>query len=548
MIHFKRDDLRSSLWEIKPVQSGTARALTVFASLAILAATALVLIYPHQVYSRVMTWDLLFNLSGAWAIYNGLTLHTDFHDPLGGASFWLTTLGFIVGGVSVWSFVVGKLMMTGVVFLIALAVTFRRLSPLPATLFVLMVSLLCLSPINTGDLLDDFTFAMSYNLYGWSVVSVLALTMYLSPEANRLGHWIDLASFACLLLILFYLKITYFLAGIGIFATALLVNPSVLARWRSWMLVFFGTVAIALGPWNWPYWRDIFSAINSGAVRSRLLEHLFTFSANVMEISLYLTLLALTVALWRLKWIAFRVMIAILSLYIAGAAILSQNAQQRIVPLCVVALFLLYRELDNRSGEEGLHRRFLKPLLILPAMICLHTMLSVAVYAKRASTNPSTYIVQASNLKGLAIPIEPVPAAQFVSARSGDYSALTRARSIHGNPPLSQVHYLRTIIEAVEILGNGSRAPGGVAVLDQVNPFPYALGWRPPSGGNLWYDNSFPWPREEIEFADVQYVLIPKFATSADVLNEAWQRYGAYLGKYFRMELETESWKLLTRL
>lgn len=548
MTFFKRDDLRSSSWDIKPIQSGTTRALAVFAVLAIVAVTALVLMYPRQIYSRGMTWDLLFNLSGAWAIYNGLTLHVDFHDPLGGVSFWLTTLGFVIGGVSVWSFAIGKLIMTGVVFLVAVAVTFRRLSPLPAALFVLMVSLLCLSPINTGDLLDDFTFAMSYNLYGWSVVSVLALTMYLSPETKRAGHWIDLAAVTCLLLILFYLKITYFFAAIGIFVTALFVNPSVLVRWRSWMLVFLGTVAIVLGPWNWSYWSDIFSAVNAGAVRSRLLEHLFTFSANVMEISLYLTLLALTVALWRLNWIPFRVMIAILCLYGAGAAILSQNAQQRIVPLCVVALFLVYSELDTRSNGDGLSRRFLTPFLILPAMICVHTMLSVAVYAKRASGNPNTYRVEASNLKGLSIPIEPVPAAQFVSARSDDYSMLTRARSIHGNPPLSQVHYLRTIIEAVEILGNGSQKPGGVVVLDQVNPFPFALGWRPPSGGNLWYDNSFPWPREEIAFADVQYVLIPKFATSADVLNDAWQRYGPYLGKHFRMEVETESWKLLTKL
>ena len=43
-----------------------------------LLAAALLLIAPGAVLSRDMTWDLLFNLSGAWHIHNGHVPHVDF--------------------------------------------------------------------------------------------------------------------------------------------------------------------------------------------------------------------------------------------------------------------------------------------------------------------------------------------------------------------------------------------------------------------------------------------------------------------------------------
>jgi len=46
------------------------------------------------IYSREMTWDLMFNLDGAWRLYNGQTAHVDFHDPLGTLPFAATALGF----------------------------------------------------------------------------------------------------------------------------------------------------------------------------------------------------------------------------------------------------------------------------------------------------------------------------------------------------------------------------------------------------------------------------------------------------------------------
>lgn len=530
------------------LEGRVARALCVLLVLAVLAASAALLLVPPKLYSRAMAWDFLFNLSGAWAIFSGVSLHTDIHDPLGAGSFWLTVLGFHLVGVSLRAFLVGKIVMAAIVFAIATVVSVRRLAPVPAAIFVLLVSQLCLLPTNTGDLLDDFTFAMSYNLYGWSVVSVLALTLFLRPTADGPGHWWDVASVASLLALLFYLKITYFLAGLGVCVSAFIVNPSVLERWRSWSAAMLATSALLLGPWNWPYLGDISSAIGSGAVRSRVLELLVMFSANAFELSVHLAVLLAAVALWRMKWVSVRPVLAVLALYGASIAILSQNAQLRGLTLCSVAAFLVYRELSLHRAPRDVATRYARfALLVLPVVICLNTMLSLGLYARRAFSDFNSFTVETSALKGLSVPIEMVPAWYPVSARSGDPAWRARTRETHGDAPITQLQYVQTILEAVEMLRGEAREPGGVALIDQVNPLPFALGWAPAAGGNLWYDLAFPWPSPEAALENVRYVLIPKLSTYPQLSKEVLRRFGPYLERHYRLERESESWQLLTR-
>ncbi|WP_421996979.1 hypothetical protein [Reyranella sp.] len=522
------------------------RFLTISITIAVVAASGLALLLPSTVYSRVMAWDFLFNLSGAWAIQSGLTLHVDVHDPLGALTFWLTILGFYVDGPSVRAFLIGNLVMAGAICAIATVVTCRRLPPIPAAIFVLMVSQLCLAPINAGDLLDDFTFAMSYNVYGWAAITTLALTLLVPAAPRGRSPWIDLVATGVLLLILYYLKITYFLAAAGVFVLAFFVNAEVRAAWRHWAGLALVVLVLAAAPWNWAYLGDIASALDSGAARARAHHLLFMFSANRAEFALWMIVLVAATALWVEGRTSLWIVLGIAAIYIASIAILSQNAQQRSLPLCMVALFMLYRELsaEHNRGIRSLALCLLA-LLVPPAASILNNTFSIALYAKRAINPIETEIVERTNLKGLAVPIETVPAWQILSGRGGYSTGSTRARSIFGTAPLTQAHYVRTLLEAVSLLGK--KKPGGIAILDQINPLPFALGWVPAAGGNLWYDESFPWPPAERVFGQVDYVLVPKFATSLVVLKEAEARYRPYLDRHFTVETESESWSLLTK-
>ena len=73
-------------------------------------------------------------------------------------------------------------------------------------------------PANVGDRPEQYTFAMSYNRYGWSAYSILALILFVPPREERDrkdGAWIDIAVAGGLLAAMFYLKITYFAVGPG---------------------------------------------------------------------------------------------------------------------------------------------------------------------------------------------------------------------------------------------------------------------------------------------------------------------------------------------
>src|SRR5260370_5242828 len=72
------------------------------------------------VYSREMTWDLMFNLDGAWRMYTGQTAHVDFHDPVGTLPFAVTALGFYLVGIKPFAFIVIECIVAAVITALAL--------------------------------------------------------------------------------------------------------------------------------------------------------------------------------------------------------------------------------------------------------------------------------------------------------------------------------------------------------------------------------------------------------------------------------------------
>ncbi|MPZ35840.1 MAG: hypothetical protein GEV13_33595 [Rhodospirillales bacterium] len=66
---------------------------------------------PATLLSKVMTQDLLFNLSGAWHVYSGHVAPVDFHDASGRLSFLLTALGFHLLGPVPFAFLVNVAIM-----------------------------------------------------------------------------------------------------------------------------------------------------------------------------------------------------------------------------------------------------------------------------------------------------------------------------------------------------------------------------------------------------------------------------------------------------
>jgi hypothetical protein len=524
--------------------------LLVLSGLPVLAAAWAVL-SPPVMLSKAMTQDLLFNLSGAWHVYSGHVAHVDFHDASGRLSFLLTALGFHLLGPTPFAFLVNVAFMGAVLFAASLLAAMRRLPLLPAVLFVMFASLLALMPANVGDRPEQYTFAMSYNRYGWSAYSILALILFVPPrEANQQGPgdrtWIDIAVGGGLLAAMFYLKITYFAAGLATLGFAVLFHPHVGRYWRAWLVVGALLILNALAPHNQPYLADILGWATSGAVRKAATLHFNNFVAAIDRYGPYLAAVAVGLWMWWSGRATFRLPLTLLFLLVMSLLLLSQNSQAAGMPSAVVVLFVLYDRL--RIAFSSLRNRDVAPwlltLLLFPLFAVGGYATSIAGYHANARDGRGLYVVERTNLRGLAVPEG--PRGTFLAfSHSFDYPSRPADAPAQPLYRLSDYEYVLVLMDAADLLTG--RPAGGIAVLDSVNPLPFMLGVEPARGANLWSTWSAP-RRPANEFlAGARYVLVPKFATSPQWTDDMLRLYGGYLEEHFRRAAETRCWILLTR-
>lgn len=524
--------------------------LLLLSGLPVLAAAWAVL-SPPVMLSKAMTQDLLFNLAGAWHVYSGHVSHVDFHDAVGRLSFLLTALGFHLLGPTPFAFLVNVAIMGAVLFAAAFFAAIRRLPVLPAAIFVVLVSLLALMPANVGDRPEQYTFAMSYNRYGWSAFSILALILFVPPRLAQQhgrdnGTWIDIAVAGGLLAAMFYLKITYFAAGMGAVGFAMLFHPHIQRHWRAWLALGALLSLNALAPHNHAYLGDILAWSTSGAVRRTLMLHFNNFFAAIGQYSAYLAAVMVALWMWWSGWAAFRFPLTLVFLLFMSLLLLSQNSQAAGIPSAIVVLFVLYDQL--RVAFADLRNRDIAPwlliLLLFPLFAISSYVTSIAGYNVAARNGKGLHVVERTNLAGLA-----VPEGQRGTYLSFSYSFDYPGRPNDGNAQalylLSEYEYVLILQDAADLLRD--REPGGIALLDSVNPLPFMLGIEPTRGANLWSTWSAPARPVGQYLAGARYVLVPKFSTTPQWTEDMLRLYGGYLKEHFRWAAETRSWILLSR-
>ena len=519
-------------------------ALVVLAGLPVMAA-AWALLSPELVLSHEMTWDFLYNLSGAWQLQYGRAAHLDFHDPLGALNFGLTWLGFALLGPTPFAFLAGSVMFAIAVFASAALAAMRRLPLLPAILFVVFASLLVLMPANVGDKPNTYSFAMSYNRYGWSLLSILAFILFVPPRGSLGGDRIDLVNAVAVLIALYYLKITYFAAGLAFVGVALALFPHVRRRLPAWAVAIGLVLVNAFAPWNYGYLFDILDAANAGAVRDSLGFHLNNVFSHGEAYAAYAAVLAIALWMYARGLAPARLPMAIAAVLAIGVLVLSQNHQTHGLPVGIVAAFLLYDQVRERQAIAA-------PALLAAMAFALFgigaSAFSLVSYHSRAGHADRLRVIDHTQLKGLAVPLErPGLLAAFADGGQTNHALLNWARAGRPRFELSPAEYVETLLEAVALLQNGHHPPGAVVVLDQVNPLPFMLGWPPPRGGSLWSGPGAPILTAAEVFAEADYVLIPKFSTYGAWTDRAQLEYRGYLSQNFPARENSQSWVLLSR-
>jgi hypothetical protein len=517
---------------------------------ALVGFASWLLLSPDRLVSRQSSWDLLFILEGGWHVYNGQVAHVDFHHPVGSLIFQLTALGFRLGGLSVFALPIGEAIAAAVLFGAAIAAVSKRLPLLPSLLFVLDVCLLVLMPINLGEPIGDFTFAMAYNRIGAAGLAVVSLVLFLSPRGRSDRSWLDAAIVGGLMLGLYHLKITYFCVAVGEFAVAMLVCHHVRRHGRLWLVTGALVLLNAAAPYNWPYLADIWAGIQSGRARTNLAELVYQMSENVPEASLMAMMLIAAVALWLRREAPLQLAAGIAVLVAAGILVIWQNTQTRELNLTVAAALLLY---DRFRGDPAEARRtaglwLLAMLLVFPSTIAGRRGLSLVLHHRQAMESTLYAVADRTNLRGLAVPADPPGVLEAFDGHPARPELFGRVRAVDtGGAELSQFEYLQTLLEAAALFDDPELRDGAIMVIDPVSPLPFMIGRAPPKGANLFLELDAPWQPPASILGDVRYVLVPKFSSDHRVMEKALRLYGAYLAEHFADRRESASWVLLTR-
>jgi hypothetical protein len=187
---------------------------------------------------------------------------------------------------------------------------------------------------------------------------------------------------------------------------------------------------------------------------------------------------------------------------------------------------------------------WLLTLLLFPLFAVGGYAASIAGYNAIAGDGRGLYVVEHTNLQGLAVP-EGQRGTFLSFSHSFDYPSRPKDAPAQPLYQLSDYEYVLVLMDAANLLAR--RPTGGIVVLDSVNPLPFMLGAEPARGANLWSTWSAPKRPADAFLGGARYVLVPKFSTSPQWTDDMMRLYGGYLEKHFRWAAETRCWILLTR-
>ena len=520
---------------------------------------------PVSVFTTI-THDSFIFFDSTYRIANGLAPSSDFPTALGAASMYLPAWAAILNGgyggsvemASVW---------VALGLGIACAVIGASRMPLGFTAALVGVVFLVTVPGamldhwggesqtlvdgETEVLADSLTYAMFYNRWGWA--ALIPLFMALAPRQDREdGPGIpEIAAFAVVLTFLFWLKLTYFAAGLGCAALYAFSNPRPV-RTLAWGagLTAIMTVGIGLMIGNlFAYINDVLFAAKVSGGRAESLLGLIR--KNMQDILFAAAPLGILAAIGRFTWRD-----GLAGAFIVGMClfIINQNGQlENMSGLIALAAYGAVRVIQ----ENGAHRIARIAATGAFAMLALASILDRGMvlidqaYAiLREESRPPAPWAREAALRNVYIPERESLFNRQIN-KSGTPEERLHNLWLFGQlgrkQELRQGEYMETLMAGVDDLRTVMKPGETVTTLDMTNPFPFLMNVRPPKGGWLTLHKNRTiseemHPAPEVMFNDTDHVMIAKMSmvqSTADLLRDI---YGEWLDANYSEKVDTLYW------
>lgn len=534
-------------------------------ALLLMAGYLLFLWSPASVFT-IITHDSLIFFDSTYRISNGLVPSSDFPTALGAAQLYLPAwAAWLIGGYG-GSVELASVWVAAGLGLACAAIGAQRM-PLAVTAVLLGVVFLVTVPaamlerwggesqtlINgeTEILADNLSWAMFYNRWGWA--ALIPLFMVLVPRRDRstapaIG---EIAVLAAVLTFLFWLKVSYFAAGLGAAALYAFLNPGM---WRTLAIgggiTAAGIVAIGLMTGNLlAYINDILLAGKVSGARTESILGLIR--RNMLEILFAVAPMGILAAMGRFNW---RDGLVAGFIILASMFVINQNGQlENLTALIVLAAYGAVRvmaEVDvnkvARIAAAGAFGMLAASQLLDRGMVLIDHAYAILREEAREPAEWSSlpafrnvHVPERESMFNRAIAKSDTPEARIHNIwLSGQYGRRQELR---------QGEYMETLLAGMEDLAPVVKRGETVTTLDMTNPFPFLMNLRAPEGGWLTLHmnrtiSEDVHPTPEAMFADADHVMIAKMSMVQSTADLMMDLYGPWLDENYGTRVETLYW------
>lgn len=481
-----------------------------------------------------------------------------FHSPVGVLYFLVHYMAAMLAPLSARTIIVANLIVA-IVGVTAVTVTMAgKISPLMRVVLSVYVGLVALSPRQIGENFLTVSQNASYNRYGWCLICIVALsTLIAGQKYSKTRVSIDAAVTGIVLAALLFLKVTYFLAGIGFVALSIITTRQK-HRVRFIAIALMIPMAailltVLLSAYLQAYVNDLVVAGKIAPLSSRGKSLFYVSKASLpalVAVCVVQAICVLRFGLVRGAW--SRPFAAGILTIAAGVAIGLQNNPEPENLLCPIALAVVWAAsggeeqlqsagLDSRAAmlRHSLSLGVAGAFLIVFGAPLAADILSAAwtLIAPVDRTQATAWLAQ-TPLGDLRVARRPVRAAPLI-LESG---------------PGSDAELLEIIGDGVALVRRhvGGRNDARVLSLTYTNPFPVLLGLPPVSGELAWWDNSRTFtqtikPDGRALLAKVDYVMIARQYCNPDVRQAMEAAYRGDLRQQFAVVDHSMFWTILAR-
>lgn len=474
------------------------------------AATAFIGAVPSRIYGN----DAFFLLDNGWRILCGQRPHLDFFSPWGPVMFLIVGMGLELANTSVNGIGYGNAIVGLIIGLWAFRLSRGRLASVPGFFLSIYLALLVTAPYPLGLWPYLSSHAMPYNRYGYALLGLVLVECFCLKEGKEqdAAELLGGISTGAVVAIALFLKASYFAISLPLVAASFLF-PRRSYHYKRPLGLAIGFCIVLLPMLTYLRFdiRTVSEALYMAAgARAKALSFGLLLNVQLMsQVPALLTMVGIlflgtrrsTLAdssLNNVQWIILALLV-----FTSDALLMLSNAQILAMPLLgVFAILFAIRVAAERRQLTALEARTELPrhvfllalcaLLLVPQFVSDLAGLAYGVYHK---ARPSTVIGYIRFNEPHLAPLILYDGA-YLEACNGSV-------------------YTNYVNDGVALLKKHCNAGDRVLTMDMVNPFPYALKWRPPLGGVAFISFNYTLsaqfrPSFDAYFGDATVVMMPK--------------------------------------